>query len=97
MNINAKGSLQGVVISKQRLDGKIAGTSEVVGSVTVGGTIKIEPDHYEGNYQVTPSIEAQVLDTNQKFMDDDVTVRKIPFYEVTNTTGGITIIIGKEV
>ena len=87
MSINAKCSLKGVVAARQTL----------VGSLNVGGVIKVEPEHYEGDYEVIPSVEAQVLETNQKFMDDDVIVRKIPFYEVTNTTGGTTITIGKEV
>lgn len=95
--INAKGSLKGVVTAKQRLEGTIAGASKLTGKVNVGGTIKIEPVHYEGEYEVTPSTEQKVLETKQKFMDDDVTVRKIPFYEVSNATGGTTITIGKDV
>lgn len=95
--INAKGSLKGVVAAKQRLEGTIAGPSKLSGKVNVGGTIKIEPEHYDGEYEVTPSIEPQVLETNQKFMDDDVTVKKIPYAEVTNTANGITVTIGSEV
>ena len=30
-------------------------------------------------------------------MKDDVTVKKIPFYNVSNTAGGTTVYIGKEV
>ena len=55
------------------------------------------PEMYNGEYMVTPSPEAQVLETAKKIMKDDVTVKKIPFYNVSNTDGGSTVYIGKEV
>lgn len=55
------------------------------------------PETYDGEYMVTPSPEAQVLETAKKLMKDDVTVKKIPFYNVSNTAGGSTVYIGKEV
>lgn len=54
-------------------------------------------DPYEGAYEVIPKRQPQVLETAQKFMADDVTVNEIPAYEVSNTAGGTTITIGKEV
>lgn len=86
-----------MITAKQALTGNVAGKHELQGGVNVGGVIKEEPDYYEGEYEVTPSTEQKVLETKQKFMEDDVTVRKIPFYEVTNETGGTTVTIGREV
>ena len=54
-------------------------------------------EHYQGPYEATPKTTAQVLETNKKFMDNDVTIKKIPFYEVGNNHGGTTITIGKEI
>ena len=52
---------------------------------------------YDGEYEVTPSTEnASVLKTGQKFVDSDIKVKKIPFYEFDNTSGGTTIYIGSE-
>ena len=34
--------------------------------------------------------------TKDKLMPDDVTVRKIPRYEVSNDCGGVTLIMGDE-
>ena len=56
-----------------------------------------DADNYEGDYEVTPKVSAQILETGQKFMAEDVTIHKIPFHEVSNLNGGTTITIGKDV
>lgn len=50
-------------------------------------------EHYEGVYVVTPSRSQQVLETKNKIMDDDVTVKETPYYEVINEAGGYTFTI----
>lgn len=52
---------------------------------------------YDGEYTVTPKVEAQTLPTKEKVMLDDVTVKAIPFFNVSNTSGGSTVYIGSEV
>ena len=52
---------------------------------------------YTGDYIVTPKVEPQTLPTNGKVMGDDVTVKSIPFFNVSNTSGGSTVFIGSEV
>lgn len=52
---------------------------------------------YDGNYVVTPDVESQKLETSQKYMKDDVVIKAIPYYDVGNTSGGITVYIGKEI
>lgn len=52
---------------------------------------------YEGAYTVTPKVEAQTLLTANKFLQDDVSVHGVPFYEVSNTSGGNTVYIASEV
>lgn len=51
-------------------------------------------DTYDGDYVVTPKASGQTLKTKQKFMADDVHIRAIPFFEVSNTSGGNTVYIG---
>ena len=54
-------------------------------------------DKYEGAYDVVPSTyQDKVLKTRNLSMTKDVTVRKIPQYEVSNDAGGTTFIIGEE-
>lgn len=82
MSINAKCSLQGIVTARQTL----------VGSVNVGGTVL--PDQYEGEYEITPKVTAQTLETKEKYMLEDVQVKEIPCFDTSNTSGGTTVYIG---
>ncbi len=53
---------------------------------------------YDGEYSVTPKVyEETELETKHKLMKDDVVVRKIPTFEVSNESGGTTLIIGEEI
>ena len=51
-------------------------------------------DPYDGEYAITPKVEAQTMPTKQKVMLDDVTVLAIPYAEVTNNANGQTATIG---
>ena len=52
---------------------------------------------YEGDYEVTPKVIEQTLPTTEKLLSEDVTIKKIPYFEVSNTSGGNTVFIGNEV
>ncbi len=47
---------------------------------------------YEGPYIVTPKVIEQTLETNNKFMDYDVTVLEVPYAETSNIYGTTVII-----
>lgn len=51
-------------------------------------------ENYDGEYDVIPSVDQQILGTKNKYMIKDVTIREIPFYSVSNSSNGETIIIG---
>lgn len=48
---------------------------------------------YTGDYEVTPSFSTQTLETENKLMTDDVTVKPIVVTEVSNPQGGLTLSI----
>lgn len=52
---------------------------------------------YDGDYVVTPKVTEQMMPTKDKVMRDDVTVRAIPYFDVSNPAGGKTIYIANEV
>lgn len=57
-----------------------------------------ELETYSGETIVTPSATDEiVLETAQKLLREDITVKKIPYYEVSAPTGGTTIYIASEV
>lgn len=53
-------------------------------------------DPYEGEYVVTPKVESQTMPTKEKVMLKDVTIKAIPYFETSNTSGGNTVYIAKE-
>ena len=56
-----------------------------------------DADPYTGSYEVTPKVDAQTLSTAKKLMTEDLTVKAIPFFDVSNNSGGRTVYIAKEV
>ena len=65
------------------------------GFLAVG--VKQDIEYYEGDYVITPKVDVQTVATAQKTMTSDLTVKAIPFYDVSNLAGGKTIYIGSEV
>lgn len=54
-----------------------------------------EPDEYGGSYEAVSAVDSDTtLPTSGKLMSRDVTISKIPVAEVSNPSGGYTIIIG---
>lgn len=71
----------------QHLPGKFG----QIQTVTIGAT------EYQGEYEVTPKVTEQVIPTKDKLLKEDVIVNSIPFFNVSNTSGGNTVYIGNEV
>lgn len=64
----------------------------------IGAISKDDLPVYDGEYVVVPDTDnEQVLKTAQKLLDADIKVNKVPYAEVSNTTGGTTVTIGSEV
>ncbi len=82
--------LHGAIHSKPKeLAGKIPGSLEFHYS-------EVAAPEYTGPYEVTPKVVEQTLETNGKIMRSDVEVHKIPYFEVSNTSGGSTVYIAKD-
>lgn len=48
---------------------------------------------YEGDYEVLPAAEARELPTSGLRMEENLTVLGIPYAEVSNEEGGLTVTI----
>ena len=66
-------------------------------TVELGRPVYMGGEPYEGPYDVTPKVTAQTLPTAKKLMREDVSVRAIPYFDVSNPAGGNTIYIANEV
>lgn len=73
---------------------EISGDLTLLGKVEGGLSILPSPDPYEGDYTVTPKMEAQSLPTTNKTLSKDVLVEEIPVFQTENISGGFTVIIG---
>ena len=60
-----------------------------IGTVIIGG----EYPTYYGPYEAVPKVEDQIFETKKKSMEENFTVTKIPYQEVSNPQGGETVII----
>lgn len=85
----------------------LTGQSEINVHVAAPSTIQVQlqdvslinvvGEKYEGDYEVTPSTyNDKVMATQNMVMSKDVTIHKIPQFEVSNTADGKTLIIGEE-
>ena len=57
----------------------------------------VDCEVYEGEYEVTPKVNSQQLHTANKLLEEDLKIREIPKYSVSNPAGGNTIYIASEV
>lgn len=64
--------------------------------VDVAGTAVVSAPEYAGPYDITPLFSAQTLPTAKRLLQQNITIKKIPQYEVTNDSNGYTLIIGEE-
>ena len=86
--------LNGRVIANGSPSGRIHGTAFISGAIQAGLS---DVPKYAGETTVTPKVgNESVLPTRDKIVKDDITVLKIPQFEVSNTSGGYTLIIGEE-
>ena len=54
-------------------------------------------EKYEGDYIVTPKVTEQTILTKNKVLLEDVSIKEIPFYNVSNSSGGNTVFIGDKI
>jgi hypothetical protein len=84
------------------MNGEIVGNG-LVGKLSGTGSITAVLDYvpsstttYEGSYTITPSIEEQTLETQNKLMINDLVIEEIPNLIVPNEYGD-TFYIGSDI
>lgn len=88
-------TLTGSLVSNQGLIGQLTQEAHLTGNLaTAYSTASVK---YEGDYEVTPTVNGMELETQNKFMADDLKINAIPFFEVENTSGGNTVYIAGEI
>ena len=91
-NITLESQLSGIISVEGSLSGTLDMAAQLSGLVDPGGS-SFPP--YEGDYDIVPQVDNdQVLSTANHRMMQDLTVERIPIYEVPGPMGGMTITIG---
>lgn len=61
-------------------------------------TIDVDAPLYDGPYVAIPKAnDDQILDTKDKYLNQNITIKKVPYYEVDNGSDGRTSYIAEEV
>lgn len=90
----------------RRINGSLSVVRKINGTIgsqgRIGGSINRATREYttvyEGPYSVIPKAYfEQILETAHKYMTDDVTVAKVPYYETSNLSDGITVYIAEDI
>lgn len=95
-------SLLNMLIGDMLLLNVITGDASLLNTIDgeYGKYVAVESDPHEtysGDYNITPKITTQVFDTNNKLMNDDITVVEIPYFETSNLDGGTTVYIANSI
>lgn len=85
-------TIKGVIHVEQQVSGKMVADGGLRGIVFSGQSRECKS--YSGTYDVVPKTNEQILDTYDRHMDENLTIRAIPYAEVTNNSGGKTVSIG---
>ena len=85
------GELTGTLVASQTLTGELSATGKIDGLLTIPNAIL--PPSYEGEYSVTPTAEAQVLDTDHLYLMDNIIIEAIPSNYGLITWSGNTLTV----
>ena len=88
--------MSGTLSRQGGIGGKLNGENRLNGTISIGAGVEKDVPIYEGEYEVTPKVTSQTLDTHGKKMTEDLVVKSIPYYETSNLWGN-TVYIGSEV
>lgn len=89
-------TLYGTLSPIESLSGVLSVESSLTATLTTGDLTVVGGTEYKGRYTATPDVEPIILPTKDKVLRDDITVFKIPLWEVSNPQNGTTIYIGGE-
>lgn len=90
-NLAEVGALSGALTVNSTLSGSLSDAGVLEGTVSqFQGNYSV----YTGEYEVTPDFSEQTLQTKNRRMAGDITVKSIQVESVSNASGGRTVYIG---
>ncbi len=99
VSAGSSGKLSGM----EALSGKFSGGEALSGRLSCMGTLSGKlstinvQSEYKGPYEsVSNLFEDTTLPTKDKFLNDDITIKKVAFVETSNESDGTTVYIGNQ-
>lgn len=93
--LGTTGSISCTLDSSPQISGTISPSNPISGEIDKR---YISPeDIYRGSYTVVPKVDAQTLLTQGLYMEENVSILKIPYYQTVNPQGGNTAYIADSV
>lgn len=78
--------------SMRRITGSLSETAVINGTIVIPTYVDV--DLYSGDYDVSPDFTGKTLDTANKTLTDNITVKPIEVQTMSNSSGGLTVYIG---
>lgn len=85
-------NVYGSLSTTGRITGSLSSTSNIIGSLTIPQ--HIDADIYDGMYDINPDFIGTTLETRNKTLRENITVKPIQVESVSNLEGGRTVYIG---
>lgn len=74
--MNVYGNIVGTLSTPIQITGELSTNEKIQGTLTIPSAIL--PPAYEGEYTFTPSAETQVIETERKWLTNNITINPIP-------------------
>lgn len=59
-------------------------------------TVVVHDEVYDGVYEIDPAVDAQVLETGNKYVERNITVNGVPIHRYLDANGEMIVVIGDE-
>lgn len=97
VSIHKPRSVNAQILKPKRVDVSVARMRKIHVAFPYARIQVSDANAYMGPYDVVPTADGLTLETARKLMTQDVDIRPIPIYEVSNTSGGTTVYIAATV
>lgn len=92
INLNDTEGMSFTLSSDEGMSFNLSDTTDTL-EFTITTPHVIDPNLYDGDYEVTPKTYSQTLDTEDKYLSSDIIVNEIPYFETSNDQDGLTVYI----
>ena len=86
----------GVKVKDPKIGVQVSGEKQKISGTVSTRSGSSSLPWYDGPYRITSAFHLQTLNTKLKIMKDDINVDPMPYSEVSNPAGGLTVNIGGE-